>query len=279
MRPRSFAYYRPSDLGSAVGLLHADALILNGGQAIIPALRMRRENPGALIDIKGIIELSDTAEIGEERITIGPRITVEKFINMPDVRERVPVLYEAGLRLGDAQIRSQGTVTGSMCWADPRANYPVALLACDAVIKARSDNGVRTIPAASFFAGFRANVLRREIVTSVDLPGHRYLGMSTYREFSRQTNDLCLVNIALVELKGQFRIAAGGLGRIPHLLPNVAALLDRSDGPLSRDVILEALVEEGLTPLQDPFGTPEYKLNVAASLVAGASIDIARGRS
>jgi aerobic carbon-monoxide dehydrogenase medium subunit len=268
MRPKPFAYFKPTDLASAIRQLRPNAMIINGGQAVLATLRMRVINPKALIDIKHIAELSDEIGLSAASITIGPRATVDKLVNTPAIRERASILYEAGICLADAQIRSQGTVVGSLCWADPRANFPVTLLACDAVITAQGVKGVRQIPAASFFAGFRANSLRQEIVTSITLPGLDAFGFSAYREFSRQKNDVCLVNVAVVQFGEKFRAAAGGLGKTPLLCPHVAALFESGVDAFSECAFMDALSKERLSPLADFFGSPEFKLKVAASLFA-----------
>lgn len=277
MRPKSITYYRPQSIEAAISVLSAQSIVLNGGQALVPTMRMRVVNPEALVDIKGIKELSDRVEVTEAGISIGPRVTVERFLAVDEIRREVAVLHEAGQRLADAQIRSQGTVVGSLCWADPRANYPVAMLACGAVIEARGRAGRREIAADDFFAGFRSNSLRNEIVTAVRLPSAKRFGYSAYREFSRQTNDVCLVNVAVAEVDRVFTVAVGGLDKRPRLAPAAAALLQNGGG--GSGAFLSALHALGLNPVSDAFGSAEFKFRLASELLADIANESARGRS
>ena len=248
-------------------MLEARAVVLNGGQALIATLRMRVVNPEAVVDIKHIPALSADVVISDNEISIGPRVTVEAFLEAPLLRDRVAVLHEAGCHLADAQIRSQGTVIGSMCWADPRANYPVALLACDAVIHAQGKQGTRQIAADDFFEGYRSNSLRNEIVTSVTLPGTSRLGYSAYREFSRQQNDVCIVNVAVAVIDGNIRVAAGGLGKRPVLLPEVAALLANKERQSSAQDFHDVLDGLQLVPIDDDQGSTAYRLKLVAEML------------
>ena len=273
MRPRPLSYYKPTTLQDAVNLLEARSMVLNGGQAVIPTLRMRVINPEALIDIKHVAGLSADVEVSKEEIVIGPRVTVESFLNTSNIRDHAAVLHEAGRCLADAQIRSHGTVVGSMCWADPRANYPVALLACDAVVHAHGKNGTRKIAADDFFAGYRANTLREEIVTSVTVPGTSRLGFSTYREFSKQTNDVCIVNVAVAVIDGTLRVAAGGLDKRPQLLPEVAALFGKGAGRPEAQDVLDILDNSDLTPIDDGQGSLDFRFRLVAEMLTEIAAD------
>lgn len=268
MRPRPITYRRPKTIAQALELLSAQSIVLNGGQAIIPTLRMRVVNPGSLVDIKGISELSSTVEVSEAGIQIGPRVTTDRLMNWPGILEAAPVLREAGTTLADAQIRAQGTAIGSLCWADPRANYPVAFLAMKAVVNAIGSKGRRDIDIDDFFAGFRANVLQNELVISVTCPGSAQLGFSTYREFSQQTNDVCIVNVAVAEVDGDLRVAVGGLDKRPQLVPHAAEVMAKLEEPATSMAFATALRMYPMVPIEDGHGSQEFKLMQVAELLA-----------
>ncbi|MDC0115943.1 FAD binding domain-containing protein [Octadecabacter sp.] len=279
MRPRPISYHKPTSLDQAIGLLDAKSVVLNGGQALLATLRMRVYNPDALVDIKHVPGLSAEVKVTDQSMEIGPRVTIENFLKTPDIRERMPILYQAGQRLADAQIRAQGTVVGSMCWADPRANYPVAMLACDAVIHAQGKGGKRTIAADEFFLGFRANSLRQEVVTKVTVPGPGRLGFSTYREYSRQSNDVCIVNVAVAEIDGKFRVAVGGVEKRPVLVSEAAELLTQKAGSASAAKFMAILDGKGLSPVEDGHGAPEFRFNLVAEMLAEIAVDVSGGRT
>ena len=60
MKPAAFAYHRPATLAEAFALWEecgSEAAWLAGGQSLIPAMAMRLNQPGALIDLAGIAAL------------------------------------------------------------------------------------------------------------------------------------------------------------------------------------------------------------------------------
>ena len=60
MKPALFDYHSPSSVDEAVALLASvdGAMILAGGQSLVPAMNMRLASPAALIDIQRISGLS-----------------------------------------------------------------------------------------------------------------------------------------------------------------------------------------------------------------------------
>ena len=71
-------------------------------------------------------------------------------------------------QVGDPQVRARGTIGGSLAHADPAGDLPAVAMALDAEIHAVSNEGERTIPAASFFVDLLTTALKpNEIVTSV----------------------------------------------------------------------------------------------------------------
>ena len=63
------------------------------------------------------------------------------------------------LLIGHTAIRNRGTIGGSVSHADPAADMPVALMALDAVMHARSGRGERAIAGADFFVSLFTTIL------------------------------------------------------------------------------------------------------------------------
>ena len=57
MIPSSFEYKSANSVDEALGLLGEDAQILGGGHSLIPALKLRLNAPGTLVDISRINSL------------------------------------------------------------------------------------------------------------------------------------------------------------------------------------------------------------------------------
>ena len=153
MKPAPFAYDQPRSVEEAVGLLARygdDAKVLAGGQSLIPLLNFRLARPERLVDINRIDELAYIRR-REESLHLGALTRMAALERSPLVAARWPLLVEAAHFVGHAQIRSRGTVGGSVAHADPAAELPAALAALRATFHVRSRRGSRTLAADEFF--------------------------------------------------------------------------------------------------------------------------------
>jgi carbon-monoxide dehydrogenase medium subunit len=148
-----FDYLAPKTIDEAVALLaqHGDGgKILAGGHSLIPAMKLRLAQPALVIDISRIKDLSYIREDGTT-ISIGA-MTTHYEIESSDLLKRIcPLLPECAATIGDVQVRSKGTIGGSIAHADPAGDFPAAILALDAEMIAVNTNGERTIKAEDFF--------------------------------------------------------------------------------------------------------------------------------
>ena len=272
MRPGAFTYTRPATLADALRALAAGAVPLAGGQSLIPAMRLRAAEPKALLDLAGVAELSDEIAVSDQLITIGARVTHRALAEHPLIGAEMPWLREAALALGDVQVRNLGTVLGNVCWADPRANMPVALLASDAVVTAVAaahGDRVERIALSDFFTGFRSHALHGRLATSIEIK--RQAGAhGCYLEFSRQRQDLALVNVCVIRSAKQARVAVGGIDPMPVRLPEVEAAIVNGDGADIVHALHTNLVRGRHAPVLDQHGSDEYKLGLAVTLVRRA---------
>ena len=153
MKPAPFAYDQPRSVEEAVGLLARygdDAKVLAGGQSLIPLLNFRLARPERLVDINRIDELAYIRR-RKESLHLGALTRMAALERSPLVAARWPLLVEAAHLVGHAQIRSRGTVGGSVAHADLAAELPAALAALRATFHVRSRRGSRTLAADEFF--------------------------------------------------------------------------------------------------------------------------------
>ncbi len=173
MKPAPLDYEAPTSLADAVSLLcdpDREAVVLAGGQSLVPMLNLRLARPELLVDLRGIEGL-DHIRLDGDRLAIGAMATKRAVERSPLVRENQPLLHAATLCVGHPQIRNRGTVGGSMAHADPAAEYPAAAVALGARMRVAGPDDERDIAAEDFFQGYLTTALKPgEVLTEVSFP-------------------------------------------------------------------------------------------------------------
>lgn len=222
MKPPPFRYAAPTSVAETVQLLvaHADveARVLAGGQSLVPLMNFRLAQPGHLIDLRRVEELTRIHMDGDT-LVIGAMVRQSGAEHSPEVALGAPLLAEALGYVAHPPIRNSGTVGGSIAHADPAAELPAVVLAMDAELTVVGPDGERTIPAGEFFRGPFTTALRSdEVLTGVRLP--RFDGAHAFVEFARTHGNFALVGVAvLVALEddriARASIALSGVGPTP----------------------------------------------------------------
>jgi carbon-monoxide dehydrogenase medium subunit len=170
----------------------------------------------------------------------------------------VPLVSLALPWVGHRELRSRGTVCGSLAHADPAAELPAVAVALDAEITARGPDGERVIAARDFFTGpFTTALGRGELVTKVRFPQHKHAAV---RELTRRSTDLALVAAFVAD----GRIAVAGAGPTPIRAVEVEDAL--RDG----EPIAEAVRQLVTDPPGDLHAPAEYRREMAMVLVRRA---------
>src|SRR5262245_26739696 len=213
MIAQKFEYIVPTSLGDAVNLLqkHAGhAKILAGGHSLIPMMKLRLAAPELLIDIGRIPELTYVKE-ETGKIRIGA-LTTHHVIHTSDViTRRLSALADAPGLIGDIQVRNKGTIGGSIAHADPAADYPASILACDATIVPLGPQGERQVRASTVFVDMLAPALEQnEIVPEIQTPVNAGKTGSAYIKMAEKASRFAICGAtAAVELD-----AAGTLSNV-----------------------------------------------------------------
>ena len=125
-------YTKPHRLADAFDLLEqygTGASLLAGGTDLVVGLRKNKIAPRALVDLKGIENLSWGVEASAGRARIGTTTPLTDITAHPAISTRFPALVEAANTVGSVQIRNRATLTGNICNASPTADTAPALLA------------------------------------------------------------------------------------------------------------------------------------------------------
>ncbi|MBI1881317.1 MAG: xanthine dehydrogenase family protein subunit M [Chloroflexi bacterium] len=202
MKPPSFEYYAPTTLDEALAHLANfgyEAKALAGGQSLIPTMNFRLAQPGVLIDLNPIPELSYIRPTPDGSLRIGAMTRQRQVERDPLVAERAPLVHETMPYIAHPQIRNRGTFGGSLAHADPAAELPAVTTALNARFHVRGQSGERWIPADEFYVGLFATTLEiDELLVEVELPSLPPRSGCAFAEMARRHGDYALVGVAAV---------------------------------------------------------------------------------
>ena len=277
MYPRQFDYVAPTSLEEAFAALGDDSKVMAGGMSLIPLMKMRLFSPDVVVDIARIPGLATIDDDGDH-ISIGALVTHGETASSDSVVANATALATAASLTGDVQVRNRGTTCGALAHADVAADQPAGALACGAVMIAQSASGTREIPASDFFVDAMTSALRSdEVLTSIRLPKTGAGEGSAYDKLGRRGghSDYAVAGAAVWVKKSNgsieaARVALTGVGIKPMLASGVADALVGTDGS---DAAVAAATEhalEGVTVLEDLYGSEEYKSHLAKVYVSRA---------
>jgi carbon-monoxide dehydrogenase medium subunit/2-furoyl-CoA dehydrogenase FAD binding subunit len=256
MKPASFSYHHPRELGEALSLLHnyADsAKVIAGGQSLVPLMNMRLVRPAHLVDINDIDGLSYIRKTAD-KLHIGALTRQADLEQSAVLKESCPILSDAIHRVGHLATRQRGTIGGSIAHADPAAEMPTIAALFNANLTIVSADGTRIVPACEFFLTmYTTNLLPHELLTEVEIPLMNPLDGWSYQEFALRVRDFSIVSSATI-----IRLAAGGkvkhiqmaLGGAKSIPINVSAALDGFLGSVPDEAWMNAVVRTATTDLE-----------------------------
>src|ERR1700733_4578122 len=149
MKASAFSYARATSIGSALALLvaHGDgAKLLSGGQSLMPAMNLRLILPDLIVDIGALTELRGIAVKGH-LLSIGALTRHVDLAGSPEIAAHAPLLTEGIAQVGQPAIRNKGARGGRLPQPDPASELPACMIALNATIVVRGQDGERRIAA------------------------------------------------------------------------------------------------------------------------------------
>ena len=252
-----------------------EAMIIAGGQTLVPMMAMRLARPALLIDVNGIQDLQGIDDAaGGVRIKACTRQS--DALASTIIGERVALLAKALPYVGHAQTRNRGTVGGSIALGDPAAEIPLVATALDARITLQKKGNTREAPIRGFYQGpMMTSREPDECITEILFPtwegeGRRGTG---FQEVSQRHGDFAIVAAAsqlLIGEDGVCRRASVALGGVSAFPFRVSAAEDALTGTTIDDPAVIAAanaVDEAVDPQNDLHASAAYRQRVAKVLV------------
>jgi carbon-monoxide dehydrogenase medium subunit len=277
-----FAYVRPGTVADVLTELSREgSKVIAGGQSLVPVLAMRLGRPAQLIDINAVPELSELSR-DNGSLRVGATVR-QRQLQRDEIAAAVPLVRLALPWVGHREIRSRGTVCGSIAHADPSAELPAVAACLDATMVLRRGGGTRQVPAADFFTGALSTVIEpdellAEVIFPVAKPGEGF----GFGEFARRHGDFALAGVAVrVHISADSvtaRLTCFGVSDVPvtvDVSPQLRAALEATGSDPSRADLLSALAEhtayvaeEVVDTGGDSHASPAYRRQLISALAA-----------
>jgi len=257
----AFEYAKASSVADAAALLaKTGGKPLAGGQSLVAAMKLRLAQPGTLVDLAGIDELTGMHTEGDA-LSIGAMTRHADIASSAEVKRLIPALTAVAEGIGDRQVRNRGTLGGSLANNDPAADWPAAVLGLNATVITNK----RKIASGEFFKGMYETALAAdEIITAVLFPVPK---KSAYVKFPNPASRFALVGVFVAQLADDsVRVAVTGAA--PAVFRASAledALAKRFTPDAAKGVRVDA---SGLN--SDLHGSAEYRAHLIPVLAARA---------
>jgi carbon-monoxide dehydrogenase medium subunit len=277
MYPAPFNYHRAASLEDALRVLDRfgeDAILLAGGQSLIPMMKLRMGEFPQILDIGRLKDLSYVEQRGST-LHIGA-LARHAQIASSDAAARFPILQDVAGGIADKQVRTMGTIGGGISIADASGCWPCGLRTVGATVVATSPAGSRQIAIGDFILdSYTTCLASNEIVTEIQIPLPDGATGGAYVAFKRSASAYPTVAAGVLlsmtgDTCGQGRIVLGGAGSTTINSADADAMLA---GQVINDDILsraaEAVVAES-SPPPDARGSEAFKRAMLKSLVLEA---------
>ncbi len=279
MKPAAFEYLRPKTLADALAALdHEDAKIIAGGQSLLPMMNFRLVQPERLVDINQIEQLNQI-EKTDTGIRIGALVRHAEAARSSLLAEHFPIIAKAMVHVAHVAIRNRGTVAGSMCHADPSAEWPLLVTLLDGEIEILGNSGTRSAKPFEFFlAPLVTEIEETEILTAIHLPLIANPCRMAFDEIAQRAGDFAAVAVGtLVCVEGnifsEIRLCLGGVFDTPvRAFAFENALIGQPASVESIEAALP-LVLKDLEPNDDIHASAAYRLSLVTVLARRVLFD------
>ena len=255
---------------------HPDSRVLAGGTDLMVEMELGRV-PGHVLDIWSVDEIRGIRE-RPDGLWIGALTTHRSLVESLLAESWAPSLIEACRTVGAVQIQNRGTLGGNIANASPAGDTLPVLMALDAEVEvASADRGIRRIPMAYLFSGYRTlNIEPDELIVGVVLPEPHSEDRTYYRKVGTrlaQAISKVVMGARIRTRDGlvtEARVAFGSVGPTPVRCVAVEeALVGRPVDPQAA-----RLVAESIQPIDDIRSTATYRTRVATNILEGWLIDL-----
>jgi CO/xanthine dehydrogenase FAD-binding subunit len=275
-------YIKPGSMDELLDLLSGNTngryQVYAGGTDLIPKIKARAISPPeTIVDLKGIPGLDYIDYDDRHGLRIGALATIRSIETSPVVREKYPLLSQAGAGIASIQVRNRGTMAGNICNAVPSADSAPPLLSLDARLLCVSKKRERILNIDEFFTGPNKCCLEPdEILREIQIPAlHENFRGAFIKLSPRSRMDLAVVNVAVlcVKEKGRFtdiRISLGAVAPTPIRAQKAERSLEGAKADDKAILNAARIASADSRPIDDHRASAEYRRMMVEVLVRRA---------
>lgn len=275
-------YLEPESLSDAIKILDNDdeARCIAGGATLVAMMNAELLDPSTLIGLRRVRDLFGIDD-RNDHLRIGAMNRHDDIATSEILIDNASVIKDAARQIAHPAIRNMGTIGGSICHADPAADFPSALVAADAKVEIAGPAGKREIPVEELFVDYLETSLEQNEILSAVLVPKLENAYGRHLKFCRTHGDYATVSISVVikfvnDTCEYARVSVGSVSSKPLHLDEVDKLL--IDSNLSAEGISKAadLLQRAADPVDDVRGSAEYRRRIIPGLLKRA-FDEVRG--
>lgn len=256
-------YIKPKTVDELLTSLdkYDDFYIFCGGTDLV--LKMKKDDIGGVIDISALDEFDFISKKDDSTLSIGALSTINSLLYSKEIEKNFPLLIDVVKDFASHQIRNVATIGGNIVNASPVADMIAPLLVLDSTVNLLGINGKRVIPLKNLLNGYKSLDIKKEIITSIDIPikEHKYY----YKKIgARDRLNISKLSLAMVNRRGEYYLSGASLNKYITRFSNVENELKLNG--FNKEKILKSL-EKDISPSGSFRSTKEYRIKVLLNMI------------
>lgn len=281
-------FLTPENLDSCLEIIEREgeaALVIAGGQAIMPILKTRGLRPSSLVDLSRVAELKAREVSPDGWLTVGAMTRHREIWGDGEIRGRWSALADAASNIGDRQVQNRGTIGGNIVFGSVITDMKQVVMCLDAEMHVAGPNGIRVLRALEQFANPANEFLRGgELLVHLRFPPACERSGSAYVKYGITVQGRPVIGVAAWMALGadkrciDARIVVGGLSPCPQVAGFSARMLvGKEPGDEEIGAAANGAAEE-VRPQSDGRASAGYRRQLIRSY-ARKALQIARDRA
>jgi carbon-monoxide dehydrogenase medium subunit len=202
--------------------------------------------PDALIDLRRLPELRG-AMVQAGALRLGAAVTHAEIEDglVPDTTRGMLPSVARGIAY--RAVRNRGTVGGSLCHADPAADWVNAFMALGASVCLQGPQGARRLPLEDFIvAGYATALQPGEVLVAIELPAYGPGLRWGYHKLCPKVGEFAdAIGVVVIDPGiGHCRVLVGAIETRPALLPDAPGLLQAAAQQADPHALFSAAVAQ-----------------------------------